>query len=121
MLVSLLIIIEVLVCLMLSLIILVQKTKSEGLGMAFGAGAGEAMFGARAGNVLTKATIYLGIVFLANTLILGVLFSRNTNSSIAEQLTSEQAPPAATEMSAALPTEMPAVDTAAPSEDTATE
>jgi preprotein translocase subunit SecG len=89
MLISLLIIIEVLVCLMLALLILVQKSKSEGLGMAFGAGAGESLFGARAGNVLTKATIYLGAVFLANTLFLGVLFSRSSDESIASKLSSD--------------------------------
>jgi preprotein translocase subunit SecG len=44
--------------------------------MAFGAGAGESLFGARAGNVLSKATVTLGIVFMANTLVLGVLFAQ---------------------------------------------
>lgn len=34
------------------------------------------MFGSRTGNVLTKATIVLGLIFLLNTLVLGVMFSR---------------------------------------------
>ena len=73
---TLLIVVEVLCCLLLTGIILLQKSKSEGLGMAFGAGAGESLFGARAGNVLSKATVVLGIVFMANSLVLGVLFSQ---------------------------------------------
>lgn len=75
------VIIEALVSLLLIGIILLQKSKSEGLGMAFGAGMGESLFGARAGNVLTKATIVLGVIFLANTLFLGVLFAKKTEST----------------------------------------
>ncbi len=76
----LLIVVEVLCCLMLIGLVLLQKSKSEGLGMAFGAGAGESLFGARAGNVLSKATVVLGIVFMANTLLLGVLFAQKDKS-----------------------------------------
>jgi protein translocase SecG subunit len=72
----------VLSCLLLVCLILVQRSKSEGLGMAFGAGAGEALFGARAGNVLSKATVVLGIVFMATTLVLGVLFAQRDKALI---------------------------------------
>lgn len=75
-LIALLIVVEVITCLMLIGLVLLQKSKSEGLGMAFGAGAGESLFGARAGNVLSKATVILGVVFMANTLALGVLFAK---------------------------------------------
>ncbi|HEY5653701.1 MAG TPA: preprotein translocase subunit SecG [Pontiella sp.] len=73
---SLFIVIVVLSSLLLIGLILLQKSKSEGLGLAFGAGAGESLFGARAGNVLSKATVVLGGVFLASSLILGILFAR---------------------------------------------
>ncbi len=73
---TLFIVVEVLCCLLLIGFILLQKSKSEGLGLAFGAGAGESLFGARAGNVLSKATVFLGILFMANTLLLGVLFAQ---------------------------------------------
>jgi len=72
----LLIVVEVLCCLLITGLVLLQKSKSEGLGMAFGAGAGESLFGARAGNVLSKATVIIGIVFMANTLGLGILFAQ---------------------------------------------
>ncbi|MCF7816243.1 MAG: preprotein translocase subunit SecG [Kiritimatiellales bacterium] len=73
---ALFIVVEVLCCLLLIGIVLLQKSKNEGLGLAFGAGAGESLFGARAGNVLSRATVVLGAVFLATTLLLGVLFSQ---------------------------------------------
>jgi len=73
---ALFIVIEVLCCLLLIGLVLLQKAKNEGLGLAFGAGAGESLFGARAGNVLSKATVVLGITFIASTLILGILFAK---------------------------------------------
>ncbi len=72
----LLIVVEVICCLLITGLVLLQKSKSEGLGMAFGAGAGESLFGARAGNVLSKATVIIGIVFMVNTLVLGMLFAQ---------------------------------------------
>ncbi|VGO14601.1 Protein-export membrane protein SecG [Pontiella desulfatans] len=73
---ALFIVIEVICCLLLIGLVLLQKSKSEGLGLAFGAGAGESMFGARAGNVLSKATVVIGAVFIASSLILSVMFAQ---------------------------------------------
>ena len=70
-----LIFIEIVTALLLVGFILLQKTKDEGLGLAFGAGVGETLFGSRAGNVLTKITIGLAVIFLADTLILGYIAS----------------------------------------------
>lgn len=70
------IIIEVLCGALLVGVILLQRTKSQGLGgMAFGASIGESVFGSRAGNVLTKATVILGCIFLANTLFLAISYT----------------------------------------------
>ena len=91
---TLFIVVEVLCCVLLMCIILLQKSKSEGLGMAFGAGAGESLFGARAGNVLSKATVVLGIVFLANTLLLGVLFAQK-DKALMDGVAAPAAQPAA--------------------------
>ena len=66
---------EVIVCFLLGGVILLQKPKEGGLGVSFGGGMGEALFGAQMGNVLTKATIILGAVFLLNTLVLSRLTS----------------------------------------------
>jgi preprotein translocase subunit SecG len=83
----LLVVVEVVSCLLLVGVILLQKSKSEGLGLAFGSGMGETLFGSRAGNVLTKITVTLGLVFLGTTAILGILFTRSHETSIIDQRT----------------------------------
>jgi preprotein translocase subunit SecG len=83
----LLIVVEVMSSVLLIGVILLQKSKDQGMGLAFGAGMGEALFGSRAGNVLTKATVTLGTIFLASTMLLAILFTRNTGTSIIDQRT----------------------------------
>jgi preprotein translocase subunit SecG len=85
-----LIIIEVLSSILLIVVILLQKSKGEGLGMAFGAEMGEALFGARAGNILIKATIWLGVVFLLNTAVLAKIYTRSQYRSLVSSGVSER-------------------------------
>ncbi|MDR0994037.1 MAG: preprotein translocase subunit SecG [Verrucomicrobiota bacterium] len=75
-LISLLLIVEVLSAFLLIVVILAQKSKDQGLGMAFGGGMGESLFGSRAGNVLTRITITLAVVFMITTILLGILFAK---------------------------------------------
>jgi len=76
-LIGILIVFEILVSILLTLVILIQPSKGGGgLGGALGGGMGEQLFGARTGNVLTKATIVLATVFLLNTVALAFLYSR---------------------------------------------
>lgn len=77
---TLLVVVEALCCLLLIVLILLQRSKGEGMGLAFGASAGETLFGARAGNVLTKATVVIGIIFLVTTLTLAGLYSAKPKS-----------------------------------------
>ena len=51
------------------------------------------MFGARAGNVLTKATVGIGILFLVNTLILGMLFAGSAGESLMDDASVAQPAP----------------------------
>ena len=67
--------VEVIAGLLLIAAILLQRTKDQGLGLAFGSGMGEALFGARTGNVLTKVTIILAVVFFLDSVILARIFS----------------------------------------------
>lgn len=68
-----LIIIYVLVCVALIVIVLLQSGKGEGLAGVFGAGGGsQTLFGARTGDVLTKSTTVLAILFML--LSLGLAF-----------------------------------------------
>ena len=89
-----LILVEAIVCFLLISIILVQRTKSQGVGMAFGAGMGETLFGSHIGNVLTKTTIILGVVFLVNTTILAMLGSKSSSgiSSVTDSVPVAAAP-----------------------------
>ena len=60
----LLIIVLVLVSLCLIGVVLIQSGKGGGLSGAFGLGEGQAVFGSRAGDVLTKATEVFAIAFM---------------------------------------------------------
>ena len=97
--------IEVISSVLLIILILMQKTRSEGLGLAFGAGMGETLFGSRAGNVLTKATIVLTTVFLLNTLFLALAYSGGKAQSLMERrMDATSAPRQAPAAPAAKPT-----------------
>ena len=79
-----LVLIEAVCSLMLIGVILVQRTKSQGLGMALGGQMGEALFGARMGNVMTKVTVILGIVFLVNTTLLAYIGASSRTTSVTD-------------------------------------
>jgi preprotein translocase subunit SecG len=72
----LLLILEVVIGFLLVGAILLQRSKDQGLGgLAFGAGVGEAFFGARAGNVIVRATVVLAAIFFLNTVVLARIYS----------------------------------------------
>jgi preprotein translocase subunit SecG len=106
---SILLAVEVIVCLLLIGIILIQRSKGGGLGVAFGGGGGEQLFGNRTGNVLTKATVVLSIAFFVNTVILAMMSSnRAVEASLLEQAIQNQAAqPAAVAPQAASPIATP--------------
>jgi len=98
--IPLLYVIEVAVCLLLAGVVMLQKPKEGGLGGLAG-GMGEAVFGADAGNVLIKATIWLGAIFLVNTLLLARLTSTSHSASLMESV--KPAAPAKTQQMPAMP------------------
>ena len=77
-------VLEVIVCLLLGGVIMLQKPKDGGLNTAIAGGMGEAVFGAQVGNVLTKTTIVLSIIFLTNTLLLSRLTAHGGSGSVME-------------------------------------
>jgi preprotein translocase subunit SecG len=79
----------VLVCVLLTLVVLMQRPKNEGLGAAFGSGVTENIFGAQTATVLTKATVYLGCIFFAVTLLLTILTARQSMTRRAGVLENE--------------------------------
>ena len=67
----------VLVCVSLVLLILMQRPSANaGMGAALGGGAAESMFGGETGNMLTKLTVKLTVVFfvLCAGLYLGYIY-----------------------------------------------
>lgn len=90
--------INLLVCILLTLLVLMQKPRSEGLGAAFGGNFTDSIFGAQTSDVLTKGTIWLGGIFMALTLLLGLLYSHRQagNTKLQEELTKPVAPLAGT-------------------------
>lgn len=69
----------VIVCILLVCVILLQRNKGAGAGVTFGGG--EAVFGADMGNVLTRSTIVLGVLFLAITIALSIINARSHRAS----------------------------------------
>ena len=88
--IRLLMALEAVVCLMLIGIILLQRSKGQGMGLSFGGGAAEAVFGGQMGNVLTRTTVILAIVFLVNTTILAVLKPKGVSADVTDMF---EAPP----------------------------
>ena len=80
--IGLLYVVEVLSCLLLAGVVLLQKPKEGGLGGMLGGGMGEAVLGADAGNILIKATAFLGTIFIVNTLVLASFTARAHKKSM---------------------------------------
>ena len=109
----LLIVVEIVCSLLLIGVILLPETKGQGVGLAFGAGMGESLFGAQMGNVLTKTTIILGIVFLVNTTVISLLQSSREAESAVDAApvlpaaTAPMAPPGPAPGALDMPSELP--------------
>jgi preprotein translocase subunit SecG len=96
----LLMVVEVIISILLIGVILLQRSKGSGAGMAFGQGVGESLFGAQVGNVLTRTTVILAVIFLVNTAVITYVSARLSRR--ARQVMVPDAPPggAATEEAA---------------------
>ena len=100
MLFTVMIIFYVIVCVSLIVIVLLQSGKGGGLAGVFGSGGGsQAIFGARTGDVMTKTTTALAILFMVLSLVLAIL-SGNRSRSLTEEIDKlglDEKPPAALE------------------------
>src|ERR1700684_1644481 len=76
--INVLLVIHVLVSLLIILLVLMQRPKSEGLGAAFGGGMTENLFGAQTSNVLANFTRWLGGIFFVLTLVLSILYAKQS-------------------------------------------
>lgn len=83
---SLVLLLHVIISVLLIFIILIQQSKGEGLAGAFGTGGGQAIFGTRTGDVLTKATTVMAVIFMVTSLSLAFLTSK-TGVSVMKKTT----------------------------------
>jgi preprotein translocase subunit SecG len=69
----------------LTLAVMLQKSSSIGLGAY--SGSNESVFGAKGpAGFLTKATFFVGILFIANTVFLTYYFNKEKNSSVVDKV-----------------------------------
>ncbi|MGJ3230400.1 MAG: preprotein translocase subunit SecG [Oceanicaulis sp.] len=82
---AVLLIIQFLVAIALTAVILMQRSEGGALGIG-GGGPGGMMSGRGAANLLTRTTMVLGAVFIANSILLAVLSGVDTtNRSVIER------------------------------------
>ncbi|MGA3170164.1 MAG: preprotein translocase subunit SecG [Chthoniobacteraceae bacterium] len=87
--------INIIVSFLIILIVLMQRPKSEGLGAAFGGGMTENLFGAQTSNVLANFTRWLGGIFFFLTLLLSILYAKQSRQHSAIQAAAIKAAAAA--------------------------
>jgi preprotein translocase subunit SecG len=78
MLVTLLLILFVISAILLIGIVLLQDEQGDGMGGIFGGGSGTA-FGSRSGNILTRITSILAIIFLGSAFVIGFINSTSVD------------------------------------------
>ncbi len=107
---QIILVVHLLVALAIIGLIMLQQGKGADMGASFGAGASQTLFGSDgSGNVLTKATAWLVVLFFASSFGLALL--ANQKSVVVDDLGLEL-PPAAMETGApaALEEELPVLE-----------
>lgn len=103
---------HLLIALAIIALIMLQQGKGADMGASFGAGGSQTLFGSDgSGNVLTKATAWLVVLFFASSFTLALLV--NKRSVVVDEL-DLAIPPAAVEKKVAPEEELPVLDTPAP-------
>lgn len=88
-------------------LIMLQQGKGADMGASFGAGGSQTLFGSEGGgNVLTKATAWLVVLFFVTSFSLALLVNQRSNTSNELDL----AIPAASEKEAAVVEELPVLE-----------
>ncbi len=95
--ITLLTIIHVIVCLFLIIVVLLQSGKAADLAGAFGGMGSQTAFGPRgAATILSKATATAAVLFMAGSLSLAILYTREGSGGGSTVLDSVPAPAPAT-------------------------
>ncbi|MDE6979078.1 MAG: preprotein translocase subunit SecG [Helicobacter sp.] len=92
--VSILLIMQFVLAVIITIVVLLQKSSSIGLGVY--SGSNESWFGAKGpASFLAKATFVISILFVANTLALGYVYSKDAGRSVLDTIDSSSLVPAA--------------------------
>jgi preprotein translocase subunit SecG len=82
---STLLIVQIILAIAITIAVLLQKSSSIGLGAY--SGSNESVFGAKGPmGFLAKTTFMLALVFIVNTLALGYLYTKESQSSVADKI-----------------------------------
>jgi preprotein translocase subunit SecG len=82
---STLLIIQIILAIAITISVLLQKSSSIGLGAY--SGSNESVFGAKGPmGFLAKMTFTLALLFIVNTLALGYLYTKESQSSVADKI-----------------------------------
>jgi preprotein translocase subunit SecG len=105
---QIIIVVHLLIALAIVALIMLQQGKGADMGASFGAGSSQTLFGSEGGgNVLTKATAWLVVLFFATSFSLALLVNQRSNTSDELDLA---IPAAAENGAAALEEELPILE-----------
>ena len=80
-----LVVFHIIVCILLIIVVLLQFGKGAEVGAIMGSGASQALFtSSQQGNIFTKATTVLAILFMVNSISLSIVASKDVSESIME-------------------------------------
>ena len=86
---SFILVIHLIIAIVLIVLVLLQRSEGGGLGIG---GSGAFMSGRAAGNVLSRLTAIFATIFFITSLSLALLSSSNQNSSIVDNIASDNLP-----------------------------
>ncbi|MCX6073050.1 MAG: preprotein translocase subunit SecG [Campylobacterales bacterium] len=82
---GILLIVQIVLVVMIVIAVLLQKSSSIGLGAY--SGSNDSVFGAKGpAGFLTKATFFLGFLFVVNTVALGYFYAQQKNASVVDEM-----------------------------------
>ena len=86
---STLFVIQIILAILITIAVLMQKSSSIGLGAY--SGSNESVFGAKGpAGFLTKITFTLALLFVINTLALGYMYSKESQSSVIDSIKTKE-------------------------------
>lgn len=93
---TVLLVVQVLICVALIIAVLIQRSESDGFGLGSGSGS-NFLSGRGAANLLTRTTAVLATLFMVNSLLLSVLVSQRSDSPLSDVLGVESQAPSVVE------------------------